>query len=513
VLGCLLAGVGGVVALSLGWRGADWPAQLYRVDLFRRVGFTQWDNQWYGGHHTPGYSLLLPPLGAVFGVRAVGVASGVLATWAFAMVVRRRLPEPAMAVGIAVCLFGIGTVSNVVVGRVTFGLGLAVGMLAAAALFADRFGWAVVLAVATPLASPVAGLFVAVLGVAFALSARPVRRSGLVVALAAAAPIAVLSVTFPEGGRFPFLFGDFVLTAGLAAVAAWRLPPRYRTLRLGAGLYALGAVAVFVVPNPLGGNFSRLAVYTAAPLAAALLWRRIWLAVPAVLALLVWQWQPAFDGMTAARSDPSLRPGYYEGLLDAVSRLPATRIEIPFTRRHWEAARVAPHVALARGWERQIDIGLNPLFYRPGLTAAAYRSWLVENAIAYVALPDAELDQSAKAEAALLEQGMPGLVLIWSDAHWRMWRVDGSRPMVEGSARLERIEPDNFTLAVAAPGDLLVRVRYSSHWDVQGPGCIAESSDGWTLIRTPRTGPLRVRQVVSRWVPLAPNKTDTCPRG
>src|SRR5437763_6642584 len=122
VLGCLLAGVGGVVALSLGWRGADWPAQLYRVDLFRRVGFTQWDNQWYGGHHTPGYSLLLPPLGAVFGVRAVGIASGVVATAGFAALVRRRIPAPALAA----VVFGIGTVSNLVVGRITFALGLAI---------------------------------------------------------------------------------------------------------------------------------------------------------------------------------------------------------------------------------------------------------------------------------------------------------------------------------------------------------------------------------------------------
>ena len=62
-------------ALLLHWQGADWPAQLYRVDLFRRVGFTQWNNQWYGGHATLGYSLLFPPLGAVFGPGVVAVTS------------------------------------------------------------------------------------------------------------------------------------------------------------------------------------------------------------------------------------------------------------------------------------------------------------------------------------------------------------------------------------------------------------------------------------------------------
>src|SRR3954468_14933467 len=119
LVGCALAGGLGALALRLGWRGADWPAQIYRVDVFRRVGFTQWDNQWYGGHHTPGYSLLMPPLGAVFGLRAVAVASGVVATAAFGALVRGRLPSA----GAAVIVFGIGTVSNLIVGRATFALG------------------------------------------------------------------------------------------------------------------------------------------------------------------------------------------------------------------------------------------------------------------------------------------------------------------------------------------------------------------------------------------------------
>jgi hypothetical protein len=510
LLGCALAAGLGVVALVLGWRGADWPAQLYRVDLFRRVGFTQWDNQWYGGHHTPGYSLLLPPLGALFGVRAVGVVSGVVATAAFAALVYRRLPVPALAV----VVFGIGTVSNLVVGRITFALGLAIGMVAVCAMAAGWARSAVVLAVATPLASPVAGVFLAIGGTAYGLALRPIRRVGLVVAVAATAPVLALAVSFPEGGRFPFLFADLLVTAGIAAAAVWLLPRSYRTLRLGAALYALCAAVLFLAPNPLGGNFSRLAVYVAPPVAASLLWAaRPVIAVPVVIALGLWQWQPAFDGMTAARSDPSLQPSYYSGLLDAVSGLPPTRIEIPFTRRHWEAARVAPHVALARGWERQLDIGLNPLFYSPSLDVATYRKWLVDNAIGYVAMPDAELDESAVAEADLLNRGVPGLQLIWQDAHWRMWRVSDARPLVDGPAHMERLDPNSFSLSVDAPSDLLVRVRYSSHWDIEGAGCVAPSPEGWTLVRSPHSGVVRVRQVVSRWIPFRPARPDTCPGG
>ena len=85
---------------------------------------------------------------------------------------------------------------------------MAARLAAAAALFAGRSWWAVVLAMATPLASPVAGVFLALAGVSYACSVRPFRRSGLAVAAAAAVPIGVLSLTFPEGGRFMADFTD-----------------------------------------------------------------------------------------------------------------------------------------------------------------------------------------------------------------------------------------------------------------------------------------------------------------
>src|SRR5207237_6475015 len=101
---------------------------------------------------------------------------------------------------------------------------------------------------------------------------------------------------------------------------------------------------------------------------------------------------------------------------------------------------------LARGWERQVDIGVNRLFYEDDLSAADYRAWLVDNAVDYVALPDTELDDAAVAEGALLSAGVPGLTPMWRDDHWRLWRVDGSKPIVEGPARLEAIDSDSFTV-------------------------------------------------------------------
>ena len=67
---------------------------------------------------------------------------------------------------------------------------------------------------------------------------------------------------------------------------------------------------------------------------------------------------------------------------------------------------MAPHVPLARGWERQVDRQRNALFYddRP-ITAARYRRWLDDNAVRFVALADAPIDYSAAREAALVRDG------------------------------------------------------------------------------------------------------------
>src|SRR5213080_1745751 len=62
---------------------ADLAAQVYRTELFQRVGFTLWNGQWFAGHHAPGYSLLFPPLAAVLGPRVVGAVAAVASALLF----------------------------------------------------------------------------------------------------------------------------------------------------------------------------------------------------------------------------------------------------------------------------------------------------------------------------------------------------------------------------------------------------------------------------------------------
>src|SRR5580704_15234313 len=79
----LLAVVCGIVVCLLGWRGVDQAAQAYRTEEVRRHGLILWDAGWYAGNFPLGYSVLFPPLGAIFGVQGVAVASAGGASWAF----------------------------------------------------------------------------------------------------------------------------------------------------------------------------------------------------------------------------------------------------------------------------------------------------------------------------------------------------------------------------------------------------------------------------------------------
>jgi hypothetical protein len=310
------------------------------------------------------------------------------------------------------------------------------------------------------------------------------------------------SIAFPEGGRFPFNVGAFitVLVVGGLAVVYWRQPP----VAVGGVLYGVLAVAVFVIPTPLGANICRLGQAAAAPLLICAPRRPGRVITAALLgALLWWQWSPAFDAMFRAGKDPSAVASYYKPLLGFLHSRPGgpLRIEVPVTVHHWEVVYLAPSVGLARGWERQLDIAENELFYVPHLDPASYLSWLDANAISYVALPDAALDSSARQEAALLRAGAPSLSMVWSSAHWTVWQVRGSEPLVSGPATLVSLDADSFTLLASAPGDIEVRVHYTSHWEAkQSTACVGPSSDGehWTLVRVTAPGRVRVGTTLAR---------------
>src|SRR5581483_10213870 len=105
------------------------------------------------------------------------------------------------------------------------------------------------------------------------------------------------------------------------------------------------------------------------------------------------------------------------------------RVEIPFTSFHWEAYEIAPRFPIARGWERQLDIKYNHLFYDGTLNPTTYEAWLRSLAIHYVAVANTSLDYSAKAEVALIDRGLPYLRLVMRTKDWRVYAVADPTPM------------------------------------------------------------------------------------
>src|SRR2546423_14817983 len=68
-----VAGALALLAVCLGWRGSDLPAQVFRTELVRRDGFVMWNSQWFGGHAMLTYSVLAPAGGTL--TRPVGLGA------------------------------------------------------------------------------------------------------------------------------------------------------------------------------------------------------------------------------------------------------------------------------------------------------------------------------------------------------------------------------------------------------------------------------------------------------
>jgi uncharacterized SAM-binding protein YcdF (DUF218 family) len=463
-------------------------AHSYRAWLFQHEGLTVWNAQWYGGHHVLGYSLLFAPLAARAGPAFVGVASAVLAVAAFVPLARTAAPNPTAA-AVASWLFAAGVLSNVAIGRMPFLLGVA---LAIGAWWCEsrRTGvlWrtaSVLLALGAMWASPVAGAFL-LLGAAATLLAggRAAWGTAARLALPALAGGFALWVLFPEGGTDRFAATAFWPMLALSAGAVALLAPRRRVIWAAGMLYLVVLVGAFFVPSPFGQNALRLGVLAGPSVLALAHRRRVPLAALALVGvgLLYLQWLPAVRAVAEAHGDPSTRPAFQaeaRRFLENVAQ-PGERVEVPLTRNHWEAADLAKAVPLARGWERQLDQKSNPIFYvKPKLTASSYHAWLRENAVRWVALPNAPLDYSALQEQKLLDRGAKYLKPVYSSPRWRIWEVRDTDPPASGGAKVIGAGPTWFEVDARKP--TVVRQRYTRYWSTRG-ACVRRAPGGWTEV-------------------------------
>ncbi|MEH1168335.1 hypothetical protein V6V47_23415 [Micromonospora sp. CPCC 205539] len=506
--------------LSLPVMGSDLAAQVARADFFAAHGLTPVDLHWYAGVQQFGYSLLSQPVMALLGVRVTGALALVASAAALAaLLVRHGVPRPLLG-----SLVGVVTLAgNLVSGRVTYALGVAFGLVALLALTLGRsaaypengrtdgrtplrLGLAAAGTLLASAASPVAGLFVGLAGVALLLARR--YADGLTLGIAAAVPLAATALLFGDGGWMNISRTDAqraVLTSLVVAALV-----AYRPVRVGALLSAAGVLAAALVHTPVGLNATRLVTMFALPVLAAAARPPAWLATRltrhprlvggvglAALLVAVWGWlPPVVPADLRSIGDPTSAASYHAPLRAFLAGQRLTgRVEVPPTRNYWEAARLG-EVPLARGWLRQADIDRNPLFFTtvPGaagtgvpLTAASYRAWLAENAVQYVALPDAPPSWVGRAEAELIEGGLPYLTPVWSGPHWRVWAVADPTPLVAAPAELVRIDAASVTFRAPAAGPVAVQVRHG-RWLVASGGATVTANGDWTTVTVPRPG-------------------------
>jgi len=423
----------------------------------------------------------------------VGVIATIVAALLFSSIAYDRFGERAR---LGVVWFATATAISLFTGRLTFALGVAVALCAVLAAQRGRRFVAVAFAILTPLASPVAALFLACGIVAYAIAER--SRKGLELAVITVGVALLISAAFPEGGTEPFDFSSFE-PAILVAIAVFvALPPEERLLRYGVAAYGTALAAAFLVQSPMGGNATRMGSLLLGPVLAFGLWRRQRFALVLLVPVLIyWQWSPVVRDLEEVNAQPSVKAGYYAPLVDFLRGQPhrdSQRVEVLPEAHHWESAYVPDGIYIARGWERQLDRKLNPIFYQSApITGLQYRSWLDDLGVGYVAVPRAPLDYAAQGEKRLIKKGPPRyLEKVYRSKNWTVYAVHNPSPLAIGG-KMVKLTPQGFVVDADAPGTVLVRVHWTPYWSIeQGTGCVEQAPGGYTMLDITTPGRFRV---------------------
>jgi hypothetical protein len=472
-----------------------WAARARASAVGHGVGLSYWFS-WFGGSTPGNYSVITPYLCAKLGTELVpGAAAVTIAVLATALVRGTARPEA------AACAAAFAVVVNLWCGRVPFLLGSAFAVAALVGVRRRATFTVVPLSVASVLASPIAGAFLCLGLSGLVLTARLRRyRTPAVLAIAGAggtlvALAAVFGVPGPEPFP-PYLICEILLALALMLVAA--PPDHFR----GTLLVAVGAsVVLFVVPNGIGANFLRLALFGLPPAAVALC-RRPARSLAVLLApLLVFGALSSASALVSA-TQPGSSASYYAQLASELDALPTVadyRLEL-VGASHAAYTALLSHAALARGWETQEDLALNARLESPSLDAHSYRDWLDDNAVGYVAV---NLPADAGPEARLITGRRPAyLHQIWRRAHWRLFAVGHPTPIVARPAVLTASSEAELTVHVPCACQVPLRIRWSRFLSVE-PRLVAHTADdvedtyrptvtpsaeGWTTLTTNRAG-------------------------
>ncbi|HZD87396.1 MAG TPA: hypothetical protein VE088_05270 [Gaiellaceae bacterium] len=495
LLGAALTTGFAALVLLVGPAPGDAPVHLYRTFLVRD-GALVWDNFWYAGTYPlASYSLLYYLPAALVGNLPLVFAAAVVSTVLFSSIAMREWGRAALWPS---RIFGVLAAAPMFTGLYAYSLGFTAMLGALKALQGKRHRLAVLLALLTVGFSPLAFVFLCLIVASYALARRQVSRRHLWfgAGLVASAGIEGLAlVLFPTNtGVYPFHWIDFVGVMGVTVLGALVARRAHGAAPLTAFyvLWGLGSVLVYIVPSPLGDNWTRLSAFVfpvmllTASLAGFRPRRLVLLALAAAFAynvvpyvLLIPSridnntqqasfWQPAIDFLRAHE-----QPGY--------------RVEVVPTAEHWEADWI-PRAGfpLARGWYRQLDMVDNPILYSKHLDASTYRRWLRARAVRYVLLsPTAPLDwDGGPREAHIVRSPRSGLKLVFQSKNWTIYELPHATPLLTGRGHPVVTWFGHTTIKahVDAAGIYLLRTHYSPYWHLKGAGCVAPGPGKMTFL-------------------------------
>ena len=317
--------------------------------------------------------------------------------------------------------------------------------------------------------------------------------------VAAVMPVAVVEWAFGQGGREPFNHYDLVVAVVPMLVLAAGTGGR-REVRWGAVVAAVATVMVASFSTPLGDNATRVSLlFVPAVLLAYTSWRGPWLVSALLLATVPQQ----LGQLHALGRGSQSSVAFYAPLQAEIqSRGPVTgRLELPETSGHWDASALEGTAPLARGWNRQLDVDWNPIFFADPLTPISYRQWLVRNRVQYVAVPDVAYTEAGDREARLVESGLPFLPEVWSGPGWRLYHVTDSRPIVPRPGRLVSLDSAAVTFTAPARSAVQVGIRMTPWTSLVGSdsrACLLTDRDGDAVVRTGSGGDYRLTSTLGQ---------------
>ncbi|HUJ56485.1 MAG TPA: hypothetical protein VLW49_10925 [Gaiellaceae bacterium] len=483
------------LVLLLGPAPGDAAVHLYRTFLVRH-GALVWDNFWYAGMYPlASYSLFYYLPAALVGNLPLVFAAAVVSTLLFSSIAMREWGRDALWPS---RIFGVLAAAPMFTGLYAYSLGFAAMLGALKALQVRRYPLAIVLALLTVGFSPLAFVFLCLIVASFALAKRRISRWQLWfgAGLAVCAGIEGLAlVLFPtNAGVYPFHAIDFVSVLGVTVlgVLVARRGRGAAPLTAFYALWGLGSILVYIVPSPLGDNWTRLSafVFPVMLLTASLAgFRPRRLVTLALAAALAYNLVPYLLLVPSRIDNNSQQASFWKPAIGFLQRheQPGYRVEVVPTAEHWEAYWIPrAGFALARGWYRQLDEVDNPILYSRHLDASTYRQWLRSAAVRYVLLTTtAPLDwDGGPREARILRSPQSGLKVVFRSKNWTIYELPHATPLLTGPAHpvVTAFGHTVIRARVNTPGVYLLRAHYSPYWHLKGAGCVAPGPGKMTIL-------------------------------